>query len=208
MPSRPRPTSGSPRPSAERKALTALVKAACTIEVRVAARFPQIKERSTRPRQGLQPLGKNFHGRVCLRVRRSDDDRPLPCRAGHPLRTAPVEAHAPPLNSSKKVAPFTKIAATSVRPRCLGSVWQKAGRTNATFKFPHKTLDLSALSADALGSVPRFPKPAIRLKTSFGNRWAQEGKIPALPFGPSRPALPPERRTGSAGNVMDCAWIT
>jgi len=78
---------------------------------------------------------------------------------------------------------------------------------NATFKFPHKTLDLSALSVDALICAP-VSEARRSVGTGFGNRWAQEGKIPALPFGLSRPASPPERRTGSAGNVMDCAWIT
>jgi hypothetical protein len=90
---------------------------------------------------------------------------------------------------------------------------QPEGRLDrfAIFKISHKPLDLSVLSAERVGGVPRFPKPALDRATSFGNRWAQEGKIPALPFDlnfRSRLSrVPPGVRVGSAGNVMDCAWI-
>jgi hypothetical protein len=58
--------------------------------------------------------------------------------------------------------------------------------------------------------VSRFPKLAFS-ETSFGNRWAQEGKIPVLPFRPSRRLRPQALkmgRVGSAGHLTDCAWIT
>jgi len=78
-------------------------------------------------------------------------------------------------------------------------------------QISHKPLDLAALSAERLGSVPRFPKLAPKAPDEFRKPRAQEGKIPALPFDlPSR--LPFKRAlaegsSGTAGNVMDCAWI-
>jgi hypothetical protein len=80
---------------------------------------------------------------------------------------------------------------------------------NARLKFAPRPLTYQRFRQNALMCAPVSEARFGTRQTSFGNRWAQEGKIPALPFDRSFPAprAPWVGRVGSAGNVMDCAWI-
>jgi hypothetical protein len=76
--------------------------------------------------------------------------------------------------------------------------------------FPTRPLTYQRFRQNALLCAPVSEARFGTRQTSFGNRWAQEGKIPALPFGPSFRSRARRGRhggqIGSAGNVKDCAW--